>query len=169
MRIPLVLFLTCSITATFQVLAQSDVRVELALAEPVRDPVAFALAIERADLKAMDEHVRKLVFDNGDPVEEHRSMPPSPIWNYRLGAMAEALRQQRGVRMVTSGYTRWGSAVLIISFQSTNGPIDRSYTLGTKGKPPKPPKDPKRPQPRPEKLEVISVVEGRVELARTEP
>jgi hypothetical protein len=46
--------------------------------------------------------------------------------------------------------------------------VDRSYTLGTKGKPPKPPKDPARPLPRPGRLEVISVLEGRMELARTE-
>jgi hypothetical protein len=168
MRPSLVLLLTCSITATFQVVAQSDVRVELALAEPVRDPAAFALAIERGELNGMDEHVRKLVIDNGEPVAEDRSTPPSPIWNYRIAAMAEVLRQQRGVLMVTSGYTRWGNAVLIVSFQTANGPVDRSYSLGTKGKPPKPPKDPARPLPRPGRLEVISVVEGRMELARTE-
>ena len=168
MSIGHVLFLTCFLTATFPVLAQSVVGIELVLAEPVRDPVAFALAIERGDLKGMDEHVRKLVIDNGEPVAEDRSTPPSPIWNYRVGAMAEVLRQQRGVRMVTSGYTRWGNAVLIVSFHSTNGPVDRSYSLGTKGKLPKPPKDPARHLPRPGRLEVISVHEGRMELARTE-
>ena len=169
MRPSLILFLMYSLTATTHVVAQLDVSVVSALAEPVRDPVAFALAIERGDLKGMDEHVRKLVFDNGDPVAADRSTPPSPSWNYRVGAMAEVLRQQRGVRMVTSGYTRWGNAVLIVSFQTANGPVDRSYSLGTKGKPPKPPKDPARPLPRPGRLEVISVVEGRMELARTEP
>jgi hypothetical protein len=168
MRIGLVLFLTYSLTATFPVVAQLGVSVASALAEPVRDPVAFALAIERGDLKGMDEHVSKLVFDNGEPVAEDRSTPPSPTWNYRVGAMAEVLRQQRGLRMVTSGYTRWGNAVLIVSFQTANGPVDRSYSLGTKGKPPKQPKDPARPMPRPGRLEVISVLEGRVELARTE-
>lgn len=169
MRTGLFLFLMYTLTATTHVVAQLDVRVASALAEPVRDPVAFALAIERGDLNSIDEHVRKLVFDNGEPVEEHRSTPPSPIWNYRMGSMAEVLRQQRGVLTVTSGYTRWGNAVLIVSFQTANGPVDRSYSLGTKGKPPKPPKDPMRPLPRPGRLEVVSVVEGRVESARTEP
>ena len=168
MRTRVVLFLLHFLLVPCYVLAQPVVGVELVLAEPVRDPVAFALAIEGGDLKGMDEHVRKLVFDNGEPVAEDRSTPPSPIWNYRIGAMAEVLRQQPGVGMVTSGYTRWGNAVLIVTFQSTNGPVDRSYTLGTKGKPPKPPIDPARPLPRPGRLEVISVLEGRMELARTE-